>query len=81
MRADQGAGSFLRGMSLECFSMKRAIGLPATTAREQSPNSLRRGRGFCSVLAANAAGYVHVPGRRSKGLVACFGVVRSAMDN
>jgi hypothetical protein len=56
--------------------MKRAIGLPATTARAP-----RKKRGFSSELAANAAGYIHVPGRRSKGLVSCFGVMRSAMEN
>jgi hypothetical protein len=49
--------------------MKRAIGLPATTAREQSKK-----RGFCPVLAANAARHIHVP-------VSCFRVVRSAMEN
>jgi hypothetical protein len=37
--------------------MKRAIGLPAKTAREQ-----RKKRGFSSALAANATGHIHVPG-------------------
>jgi len=56
--------------------MKRAIGLPATTARAAGKK-----RGFSPQLAANAAGHIHVPGRRSSAAVSCFGVVRSAMDN
>jgi hypothetical protein len=56
--------------------MKRAIGLPATTAREQSPPSRRHGRGFCSVLTAHAAAmssmWVHVSGRRSSAAVSYF---------
>jgi uncharacterized protein YbaA (DUF1428 family) len=47
--------------------MKRAIGLPATTARAPSKK-----RGFYSELAANAAGHIHVPGRHSSELVSCF---------
>jgi hypothetical protein len=48
-------------------SMKRVIGLPATTTREAGKK-----RGFSLLLAANAAGHIHVPGRHSSAAVSCF---------
>jgi hypothetical protein len=57
-------------------SMKRVIGLPATTTRAR-----RKKRGFSSEFAASAAGHIHVPGRHSSAAVSCFGVRGTRMEN